>query len=126
MTASSVNLAAVTPIRSKHSATMLSGVVNMLINRSMGVTVPIVPGVLPILSAPQVRRFTALCCAKIPTKLERELVRVEGDENAAIQVGIEYATRQCEDLIKFGVPGLHFYSLNKSHSLLSIVNNLGL
>jgi methylenetetrahydrofolate reductase (NADPH) len=94
--------------------------------RSMGVTVPIVPGVLPILSAPQVRRFTALCCAKIPTKLERELVRVEGDENAAIQVGIEYATRQCEDLIKFGVPGLHFYSLNKSHSLLSIVNNLGL
>ena len=57
--------------------------------RSMGVTVPIVPGVLPILSAAQVRRFTALCCAKIPAKLERELVRVEDDENAAIEVGIE-------------------------------------
>lgn len=94
--------------------------------RSMGVTVPIIPGVLPILSAPQVRRFTALCCAKIPAKLERELVRVEDDENAAIETGIEYATRQCEDLIKFGVPGLHFYSLNKSYSLISIVKNLGL
>jgi methylenetetrahydrofolate reductase (NADPH) len=94
--------------------------------RSMGVTVPIIPGVLPILSAPQVRRFTALCCAKIPAKLERELVRVEDDENAAIEMGIEYATRQCEDLIKFGVPGLHFYSLNKSYSLLSIIKNLGL
>ncbi|HEY1232482.1 MAG TPA: methylenetetrahydrofolate reductase [NAD(P)H] [Candidatus Binatia bacterium] len=94
--------------------------------RSMGVTVPIVPGVLPILSAPQVRRFTALCCAKIPAKLERELVRVEDDENAAIEMGIEYATRQCEDLIRFGVSGLHFYSLNKSYSLLSIVKNLGL
>jgi methylenetetrahydrofolate reductase (NADPH) len=94
--------------------------------RSMGVTVPIIPGVLPILSAPQVRRFTALCCAKIPAKLERELVRVEDDENAAIEMGIEYATQQCEDLIRFGVPGLHFYSLNKSYSLISIVKNLGL
>jgi len=94
--------------------------------RSMGVTVPIVPGVLPILSAPQVRRFTALCCSKIPAKLERELARVEDDENAAIELGIEYATRQCEDLIRFGVSGLHFYSLNKSYSLLAIVKNLGL
>ena len=93
---------------------------------SMGIKVPIVPGVLPILSAPQVRRFTALCCAKIPAKLERELVRVEDDENAAMEMGIEYTTRQCEDLIKFGIPGLHFYSLNKSYSLLSIAKNLGL
>jgi len=94
--------------------------------RSMGVTVPIIPGVLPILSAPQVRRFTALCCAKIPAKLERELVRVEDDENAAMEMGIEYATRQCEELIKFGIPGLHFYSLNRSYSLLCIAKNLGL
>lgn len=94
--------------------------------RKLGVTVPIVPGVLPILSASQVRRFTALCCAKIPPALEAKLVRVENDDEAAVEMGIEYATRQCEELIQFGVPGLHFYSLNKSRSVLAICKNLGL
>ena len=92
--------------------------------RRLGVTVPIVPGVLPILSAPQVRRFTSLCCAKIPPQLERELAKVENDDEGAVKVGIEYASRQCEGLIKFGVPGFHFYSLNKSHSLQAICKNL--
>jgi methylenetetrahydrofolate reductase (NADPH) len=92
--------------------------------RKLGVLVPIVPGVLPILSAPQVRRFTSLCCAKIPASLEKELVKVENDDAAAIQLGIDYATRQCEGLIKFGVPGLHFYSLNKSYSVRAVCQNL--
>ncbi len=94
--------------------------------RKLGVTVPIIPGVLPLQSAPQVRRFTSLCCSKIPAKLERELVKVESDEDAAVELGIEYATRQCDELIKFGVPGLHFYTLNKSYSILAIHKNLGL
>jgi methylenetetrahydrofolate reductase (NADPH) len=94
--------------------------------QKLGVTVPIVPGVLPILSAPQVRRFTALCCSKIPPKLERELAKVENDDAAAVELGIEYATRQCEELIKFGIAGIHFYSLNKSYSLSAIWKNLGL
>jgi methylenetetrahydrofolate reductase (NADH) len=91
-----------------------------------GVKAPIVPGVLPILSAPQVRRFTELCRAKIPVMLERELVRVDHDDKAAVEMGIEYATRQCEELVKYGVPGLHFYSLNKSYSVQAICKNLGL
>jgi methylenetetrahydrofolate reductase (NADPH) len=94
--------------------------------QKLGIKVPIVPGVLPILSAPQVRRFTALCCAKIPPRLGRKLAKVENDDGAAVEIGIEYATRQCEGLIKFGAPGLHFYSLNKSHSLQAICKNLGL
>jgi len=94
--------------------------------RNLGVTVPIVPGILPVLSAPQVRRFTTLCCSKIPPRLEGELAKVENDDDAAVEVGIEYATEQCEDLIKHGVPGIHFYSLNKSHSLQAICKNLGL
>jgi methylenetetrahydrofolate reductase (NADPH) len=94
--------------------------------RKLGVTVPIIPGILPLQSAPQVRRFTSLCCSKIPAKLESELVTVENDDDAAIELGIEYATRQCEELIKFGVPGLHFYTLNKSHSVLAIHKNLAL
>ena len=94
--------------------------------RKLGVKVPIVPGVLPILSASQVRRFTALCCAKIPAALEAKLALVENDDDRAVELGIEYATQQCEDLINFGVPGLHFYSLNKSHSVVAICKNLGL
>ncbi|HEY2922408.1 MAG TPA: methylenetetrahydrofolate reductase [NAD(P)H], partial [Candidatus Binatia bacterium] len=94
--------------------------------RKLGVTVPIVPGVLPILSVSQIRRFTALCCAKIPAKLEKQLARVEHDDAAAIEMGIDYASRQCQALIKFGVPGLHFYSLNKSYSVAAICKNLGL
>jgi methylenetetrahydrofolate reductase (NADPH) len=92
----------------------------------LGVAVPIVPGILPILSAPQVRRFTALCCSKIPPKLDKELAKVENDDGAAVEMGIEYATRQCEDLMKFGVAGVHFYSLNKSYSVQAICKNLGL
>ena len=94
--------------------------------RKLGVRVPIVPGVLPILSASQIRRFTSLCCAKIPAQLERELIKVGNDDEGAVQLGIDYATRQCEGLIKFGVPGLHFYSLNKSYSLQAICKNLNL
>ncbi|HLN85012.1 MAG TPA: methylenetetrahydrofolate reductase, partial [Candidatus Limnocylindrales bacterium] len=62
----------------------------------------------------------------IPIALEQQLVRVDDDDDAAVQLGIEYATRQCEDLIKFGVRGLHFYSLNKSHSVQAICKNLAL
>jgi len=94
--------------------------------RTLGVTVPLVPGILPILSAPQVRRFTTLCCSRIPPRLESQLVKVENNDAAAVELGIEYATRQCQDLIKHGVPGIHFYSLNKSHSLQVICKNLGL
>jgi methylenetetrahydrofolate reductase (NADPH) len=92
----------------------------------LGIQVPIIPGVLPIVSAPQIRRFTALCCARIPPQLEQALSKVENDDNAATQLGIEYASRQCEALIQFGVSGLHFYSLNKSHSVSAICTNLGI
>jgi len=92
--------------------------------RELGVTVPIIPGILPLQSASQVRRFTSLCCSKIPVKLERELVKVENDDDAAVELGIDYASRQCDELIKFGVRGLHFYTLNKSQSVLAIHKNL--
>jgi len=92
----------------------------------LGVTVPIVPGILPILSASQVRRFTSLCGSKIPSALEQQLVKVEADDDGAVELGIEYATRQCEGLINYGVRGLHFYSLNKSYSVQAICKNLAL
>ena len=94
--------------------------------RKLGVNVPIVPGVLPVLSVPQVRRFTALCAAKIPPQLERLLAKVENDEEGAVSLGIDYATEQCAGLLKFGAPGIHFYSLNKSRSVTAIFSNLDL
>jgi methylenetetrahydrofolate reductase (NADPH) len=94
--------------------------------RKLGITIPIVPGILPILSAPQVRRFVSLCGAKIPPKLESELCKVEDDDDSAREMGIEYASRQCEDLLRFGAPGFHFYSLNKSLSVMAVCKNLGL
>jgi len=94
--------------------------------RRLGVPVPIVPGILPILSVPQVRRFTALCGSKIPPRLDTLLARVQNDDEGALQLGIDYATEQCEGLLRFGVSGIHFYSLNKSRSVKAIFQNLGL
>lgn len=94
--------------------------------RGIGIEVPIVPGVLPIRSAAQVRRFTALCGARIPAKLSARLDAVGDDDAAAVRLGIDYATEQCEQLLRFGVPGFHFYSLNKADALLEIHDRLGL
>jgi methylenetetrahydrofolate reductase (NADPH) len=93
---------------------------------SLGVTVPLVPGIIPIQSAAQIKRFVALCGAGLPASLVSELDKRGDDDEAAAQFGIEYATRQCEELLRAGVPGLHFYTLNKSGSTTQIVGNLNL
>jgi methylenetetrahydrofolate reductase (NADPH) len=94
--------------------------------RKLGIAIPIVPGILPILSVPQIRRFVSLCGSKIPAKLETQLRKVEDDDGGALEMGIEYASRQCEELRRFNVPGFHFYSLNKSFSVMAVCKNLGL
>jgi methylenetetrahydrofolate reductase (NADPH) len=93
---------------------------------ALGVTVPLVPGVLPIQSTSQTRRFTALCGSRIPDRLEARLADVADDDEAAVRLGIDYATEQCQGLIGFGVPAIHFYTLNKSRSVGGILTNLGL
>lgn len=92
----------------------------------LGVTVPIVPGILPILSTAQIKRFVALCGAGLPCPLLEELEKRWADDEAVAQFGIEYATRQCEELLSAGVPGLHFYTLNKARSTTEVLKNLGL
>jgi methylenetetrahydrofolate reductase (NADPH) len=96
------------------------------VTRKLGVTVPLVPGVVPILSAAQITRFTAMCGSRIPAPLAARLQELGADDAAATEFGIEYATRQCEALLKSGVPGIHFYTLNKPHSTVRILKNLGL
>ena len=92
----------------------------------LGVNVPLVPGVISILSAPGIRKFTQLCGAKIPPALGAKLEAIGTDDSAAVEFGIEYATRQCEELLRSGVPGLHFYTLNKANSTVRVLKNLGL
>lgn len=94
--------------------------------RRAGLTAPIVPGLLPILSVSQVRRFAKLCGSTLPPAVDKELSKYENDDAGATQYGIELATRQCEGLLKAGVPGLHFYALNRAHSTEAILKNLGL
>jgi methylenetetrahydrofolate reductase (NADPH) len=92
----------------------------------LGVRAPLVPGIIPILSAGQITKFTQLSGSKIPAALRAKLEQLTGNDEAAAEFGIEYATRQCEELLRAGVPGLHFYTLNKSHSTVKVLKNLGL
>jgi methylenetetrahydrofolate reductase (NADPH) len=93
---------------------------------TLGVTVPITPGILPILSTKQVKRFTTLCGATLPAAFVADLDRLGNDDEAATQFGIDFASRQCEALLAGGAPGLHIYGLNRSRSALAILRNLGL
>ncbi len=92
----------------------------------LGVCVPLVPGIIPILSASQITKFTQLCGAKIPPPLRLKLDQLAGNDEAAAEFGIEYATKQCAELLRAGAPGLHFYTLNKSRSTVQVLKNLGL
>ena len=92
----------------------------------LGVTAPLVPGIISILSTAQIKRFVALCGAGLPETLVTELEKRGDDDEAVTQFGIDYATNQCQELLRQGVPGIHFYTLNKAHSTTAILKNLGL
>ena len=91
-----------------------------------GIDVPVVPGILPVLSGPQIRRFTSLCGSRIPSGLDTELDRLGEDDDSVREFGIEYAAKQVEALWDAGVPGVHFYVLNRSYSVSKILDHLGI
>lgn len=95
-------------------------------HKQHGASVPLVPGIVPILSGSQIRRFTAMCGARIPAALGARLQELGDDDAAVTDFGIEYATRQCDELLRRGAPGIHFYTLNKAHSTLRVLQNLKL
>jgi len=96
------------------------------LTKKLGVRVPIIPGILPILSQAQTKKFTEMCGAKLPAAFLARLEALGDDDAAVTQFGIDYATEQCAALLKFGVPGLHFYTLNKAPSTLAVARNLEL
>lgn len=92
--------------------------------RHLGINVPIVPGIMPITNYEQIQRFTRMCGATIPMRLDLELQRVKDDAQAVMQLGVAHATIQCLELLQRGVPGIHFYTLNKSPASRMIVSAL--
>lgn len=92
--------------------------------RAAGVSVPIVPGIMPVTGYAQLKRFVAMCGAKIPPELEARLAPVQDDTEAVIREGIEWGARQCRELLDAGAPGIHFYTLNRSRSTTDILARL--
>jgi methylenetetrahydrofolate reductase (NADPH) len=92
--------------------------------RRIGINVPIVPGIMPITNYEQVQRFTRMCGATVPMRLALQLERVKDQPEALVQLGVAHATVQCMELLSRGVPGIHFYTLNKSPATRMIVSAL--
>jgi methylenetetrahydrofolate reductase (NADPH) len=90
-----------------------------------GIKVPIVPGILPFLNAAQIKRFTSLCGSRLPQDVVRRMETLEDDESVR-QLGVEVCTELCQQLLKHGVPGIHFYCLNRAPSCTEVLQNLGL
>jgi methylenetetrahydrofolate reductase (NADPH) len=85
-----------------------------------GISVPIVPGVLPVTNLPQIKRVTSLCGASLPANLVADLER-SADPDDQFKVGVEFAIAQVRELLAAGVPGIHFYVLNKSQATAAVL-----
>ncbi len=94
--------------------------------REAGIEVPIVPGIMPITNAEQIKRFTSMCGARIPARLGDALDARKDDTEAVAELGVSYATLQCAELLAAGAPGIHFYTLNRSPATRAILSTLKL
>jgi len=92
--------------------------------RAAGIEVPIIAGIMPITNLSQVKRFTALCGAAIPPSLLARLESAGNDLAQIQQIGVDHATLQCRELIDGGVPGIHFYTLNRSPATVEVLERL--
>lgn len=91
--------------------------------QAAGIQVPIIPGILPVTSLQQIQRITSLCGARLPAGLQSRLEQRD-DPQWQFDVGVEWATQQCREMIERGIPGIHFYVLNQSPATLQILSDL--
>lgn len=91
---------------------------------NLGIDVPIVPGIMPVINAKQIGRMVTLCGATLPAKFARIMARYEDDPEALAEAGISYACDQIIDLIASGVPGIHLYTMNNPAVATRIFGNL--
>ena len=89
-----------------------------------GIKLPIIPGVLPVASFSQLSRIVELSGTQIEPKTLEFFEKYKDSKEDTIKAGIEFASLQCEKLIKFGVKGMHFYTLNKAKSSTEVIKNI--
>ena len=87
---------------------------------------PIVPGIMPVTNVSQIERFAQLSGAAFPTSLAERFSAVGDDPDGVVRLGVEVAAEMCQRLLDGGAPGLHFYTLNRSHSTIEVYEALGL
>lgn len=92
--------------------------------QELGIDVPIVPGIMPITDYGRIQRITSMCGSSFPDDLASRLSAVQDDKAAQLEIGVEHAVAQCEQLKAQGVPGIHFYALNKSDACRRILDAL--
>ena len=92
--------------------------------RACGIDVPIVAGIMPVTNVAQLKRFTQMCGARIPQPLLDRLEPHAEDLSRVRKIGVEHATAQCEELLKNGTAGVHFYTLNRSLATREILDNI--
>lgn len=92
--------------------------------RAIGINIPIIPGIMPILNVKQTQRFTKMCGATIPEALIKQLESSQDEPETVRKIGVEHATLQCEHLLQEDAPGIHFYTLNRSNATLKILESL--
>ncbi len=92
--------------------------------RALGIEVPIIPGLLPILSVQQIKRITGLCGCTIPADLLQKLEKVADRPDEVAKVGVAHTAAQARDLLESGVEGIHFYVLNQDFHIAEIMNAL--
>ncbi|HEV3417158.1 MAG TPA: methylenetetrahydrofolate reductase [NAD(P)H] [Pirellulales bacterium] len=92
--------------------------------RQVGIGVPIVPGILPVTNLSQIQRISSLCKARLPDEFVAALEREGDSDEWQFEVGVEFATRQVQELLDGGVPGIHFYVLNKSPAAVRVLQGV--
>lgn len=94
--------------------------------QKMQIDIPVLPGIMPITNFTQMARFSDAIGAEIPRWLRKQFESYGDDQESIQQLGNEFITKMCQELLDQGSPGLHFYSMNKVEPCKTIWNNLGL
>jgi methylenetetrahydrofolate reductase (NADPH) len=91
-----------------------------------GITAPLVPGILPVTNLSQIQRITSMCGAKLPQRFTAALAEKQDDADWQFRAGVDFAIAQVRELVASGIPGLHFYVLNRSHATAAVLQAVGL
>ena len=92
--------------------------------RNEGINLPVIPGIMPIISKKQITKMTSLAKITVSDIIKEKIEKYKDEPQSLQNFGIDYATKQCIELIEKGVPGLHFFTLNKSYSTSKILDNI--